>query len=257
MGTRFEGPRMARFLSLLFPLLLVQSSLACSAASERSRRAVTLPDHGLRSVLHRDLMEGYERDVIPMEAAPSVDSSVNAVIFNLGASVIRLDMDGVDVANNEQKPVLKMTSWLRMSWMDFRLKWNPEAYGGITNIRLPASKVWLPDVEVFDAVTFGPNSKDYSCHMKIGSWTYDAFHLDLSPFDNMQRESPYLVTSQDGDAKVTKYYDCCKEPYMNMDYKFTVRKSTALPAPVDDYFASYKNGSVLVSDPKTTKLRGY
>merc|ERR1712032_1803425 len=285
MGTRFEGPRMARFLSLLFPLLLVQSSLACSAASERSRRAVTLPDHGLRSVLHRDLMEGYERDVIPMEAAPSVDSSVNAVIFNLGASVIRMDMDGVDVANNEQKPVLKMTSWLRTSWMDFRLKWNPEAYGGITNIRLPASKVWLPDVEVFDAVTFGPNS--YSERMAEGPGhvvvyssgfvlyipavdiqlpcTYDAFHLDLSPFDNkthleldnMQRESPYLFTSQDGDAKVTKFYDCCKEPYMHMEYKFTVRKSTALPAPVDDYFASYKNGSVLVSDPKTTKLRGY
>ena len=83
-----------------------------------------------------------------MEAAPSVDSSVNAVIFNLGASVIRMDMDGVDLASNEHKPVLKMTSWLRMSWMDFRLKWNPEAYGGITNIRLPPSKVWLPDVEV-------------------------------------------------------------------------------------------------------------
>ena len=156
-------------------------------------------------------------------------------------------------------------------------------------------------LQVFDAVTFGPNSysermaegpghvvvyssgfvlyipavdiqlpctknsKDYSCHMKMGSWTYDAFHLDLAPFDNkthleldnMQRESPYLITSQDGDAQETKFYDCCKEPYKHMEYKFTVRKSTALPAPVDDYFASYKNGSVLVSDPKTTKLRGY
>ena len=84
------------------------------------------------------------RDVIPMEAAPSAQS---AIVFNLGASVIQMDMD---LANDEQnqKPVLKMTSWLRMSWMDFRLKWNPEAYGGITNIRLPATKVWLPDVEV-------------------------------------------------------------------------------------------------------------
>jgi len=243
-------------------------------------------------------MQGYERDVIPMESAPSADSDANAVVFNLGASVIRMDMN---LDSNEKKPVLKMTSWLRMSWMDFRLAWNPEAYGGLTNIHLPASKVWLPDVEVFDAVTFGPssfsermgegpghvvvyssgfvlyipavdiqlpctkNSKDYSCHMKMGSWTYDAFHLGLSPFDNkthmeldnLQRESPYLVTSQDGDSLQTKFYDCCKEPYKNMDYKFTVRASTALPAPVDDYFASYKKDGVLVSDPKTTKLRGY
>ena len=80
-----------------------------------------------------------------MEAAPSADSDANAVVFNLGASVIRMNMN---LDSNEKKPVLKMTSWLRMSWMDFRLKWNPEAYGGLLQIRLPASKVWVPDVEV-------------------------------------------------------------------------------------------------------------
>ena len=85
----------------------------------------------------------FFRDVIPMESAPSADSDANAVVFNLGASVIWMDLEKV-----VNKPVLKMTSWLRMSWMDFRLKWNPEAYGGLTNIRLPASKVWVPDVEV-------------------------------------------------------------------------------------------------------------
>ena len=79
-----------------------------------------------------------------MEAAPSVDSDANAVVFNLGTSVIRMDLD----EPLQKNPVLKMTSWLRMSWMDFRLKWDPEAYGGITNIRLPASKVWVADVEV-------------------------------------------------------------------------------------------------------------
>ena len=66
-----------------------------------------------------------------------------------------------------------------------------------------------------------------------------------------------IITSQDGDALTTKFYDCCKEPYKHMDYKFTVQHTSALPAPMDDYFASYKTDSVLVSDPKTTKLRGY
>jgi len=297
MGSRFQGSKMARVLA--FFAFLIHSSLGCGAVNERSRRSTALPDHGERSLLHRDLMEGYEKDVIPMEAAPNADNDADAVVFNLGASVIRMDMKNLE--SNELKPVLEMTSWLRMSWMDFRLKWNPEAYGGISQIRLPASKVWIPDIEVFSAVNFGPdsysqrmaagpghvvvyssgfvlyipavdiqlpcskNSKDYSCHMKMGSWTYDAFHLGLTPFDNkthldlenVQRESPYLITSQDGDAKKTKFYDCCKEPYPAMEYKFTVRKSSALPAPIDDYFASYKTDMLVTSNPKTTKLRGY
>ena len=61
-----------------------------------------------------------------MEAAPNADNDANAVVFNLGASVIRMDMKNLE--SDELKPVLEMTSWLRMSWMDFRLKWNPEVY---------------------------------------------------------------------------------------------------------------------------------
>ena len=61
-----------------------------------------------------------------MKAAPNADNDANAVVFNLGASVIRMDMKNLE--SNELKPVLEMTSWLRMSWMDFRLKWNPGVY---------------------------------------------------------------------------------------------------------------------------------
>merc|ERR1712013_788790 len=119
MGSRFQGSIMARVLA--FSALLIHSSLGCTVVSQRSRRSTALPDHGERSLLHRDLMEGYEKDVIPMEAAPNADNDANAVVFNLGASVIRMDMKNLE--NDELKPVLEMTSWLRMSWMDFRLKW--------------------------------------------------------------------------------------------------------------------------------------
>ena len=67
-----------------------------------------------------------------MEAAPNADNDANAVVFNLGASVIRMDMKNLE--SNELKPVLEMTSWLRMSWMDFRLKWNPEVFSVSTYI---------------------------------------------------------------------------------------------------------------------------
>ena len=67
-----------------------------------------------------------------MEAAPNADNDANAVVFNLGASVIRMDMKNLE--SNELKPELEMTSWLRMSWMDFRLKWNPEVFSVSTYI---------------------------------------------------------------------------------------------------------------------------
>ena len=61
-----------------------------------------------------------------MKAAPNADNGANAVVFNLGASVIRMDMKNLE--SDELRPVLEMTSWLRMSWMDFRLKWNPQVH---------------------------------------------------------------------------------------------------------------------------------
>ena len=67
-----------------------------------------------------------------MEAAPNADNDANAVVFNLGASVIRMDMKNLE--SDDLKPVLEMTSWLRMSWMDFRLKWNPEVFSFSTYI---------------------------------------------------------------------------------------------------------------------------
>ena len=67
-----------------------------------------------------------------MKAAPNADNDANAVVFNLGASVIRMDMKNLE--SDELKPVLEMTSWLRMSWMDFRLKWNPEVFSVSTYI---------------------------------------------------------------------------------------------------------------------------
>ena len=61
-----------------------------------------------------------------MKAAPNADNDANAVVFNLGASVIRMDMKNLE--SDELQPVLEMTSWLRMSWMDFRLKWSPQVH---------------------------------------------------------------------------------------------------------------------------------
>merc|ERR1719348_2622641 len=42
-----------------------------------------------------------------------------------------------------------------MSWLDYRLKWNPEQYKGVKNIRVPASMIWRPDISVYNQASFG------------------------------------------------------------------------------------------------------
>ncbi|TRY91191.1 hypothetical protein DNTS_013737 [Danionella cerebrum] len=40
--------------------------------------------------------------------------------------------------------------WLWQEWTDYKLRWNPEDYGGITSIRVPSETIWLPDIVVQD-----------------------------------------------------------------------------------------------------------
>lgn len=35
-------------------------------------------------------------------------------------------------------------------WFDHKLKWNPNEYGGIEDINLPAEQIWLPDIVLYN-----------------------------------------------------------------------------------------------------------
>merc|ERR1711892_520307 len=183
---------------------------------------------------------GYEKDAIPMLKPADKTSNVNAINVGVGFSIITMDYD-------------------------------PEHYEGITNIKIPATKIWRPDLSVYNAADFGAgsftdlyahapaNAIVYSsgkvlwippipmkvncqhdkvapasnpndpqeCNIKIGSWTYDGFHLNLTAYDgeevmelsDMTKNSPYVVMSQEGNAINSQYYDCCSEPYMSADFK--------------------------------------
>ena len=37
------------------------------------------------------------------------------------------------------------------AWIDDSLKWNPEDYGNINEIRVPQQSIWIPDVFLFTA----------------------------------------------------------------------------------------------------------
>lgn len=35
-------------------------------------------------------------------------------------------------------------------WIDYKLRWNPDKYGGITSIRVPSENLWLPDIVLYE-----------------------------------------------------------------------------------------------------------
>ena len=42
------------------------------------------------------------------------------------------------------------TLWLKQSWMDDRLAWNPDDWDSVQQLRLPAEEVWKPDLSNYN-----------------------------------------------------------------------------------------------------------
>jgi len=219
-----------------------------------------------------DLFEdtGYNKNAIPLEIPADKDSNKNALNVGVGMSIISMDYD--------QAGIMSASTWFKATWKDYRLQWDPKQYGGIENIKVPATMVWRPDLSVYNSADWAFGSFDdryasgitnaliYSngkvlwipplgvkvlcgepisteslddpvdCNIKIGSWTYDGHHLNLTAYagdevlelSDMSKNTPYIVTSQKGDAIQNKYYECCAEPYMSFNFGFTMKRAFAV-----------------------------
>ncbi len=40
--------------------------------------------------------------------------------------------------------------WLKQEWQDFNFRWNPADYGGVDQLHIPSSEIWLPDVVLYN-----------------------------------------------------------------------------------------------------------
>ena len=72
--------------------------------------------------------------------------------------------------------VLTSLIWLDLAWEDDYLKWDPANHGGLTRLELPPSKIWTPDIFLFNDVT--------------GHFS-----------DDLVRDSPLLVVSSEGHVR--------------------------------------------------------
>lgn len=35
-------------------------------------------------------------------------------------------------------------------WYDYKLKWNPDEYGGVDTLHVPSEHIWLPDIVLYN-----------------------------------------------------------------------------------------------------------
>lgn len=46
--------------------------------------------------------------------------------------------------------MFKHTCLLFQEWNDYKLKWNPDEYGGVDTLHVPSEHIWLPDIVLYN-----------------------------------------------------------------------------------------------------------
>ncbi len=52
----------------------------------------------------------------------------------------------VDLKNQ----IMTTNVWVEQKWMDYKLVWDPEDYGGVDMLFVPSQHIWLPDIVLFN-----------------------------------------------------------------------------------------------------------
>ncbi|ELT98376.1 hypothetical protein CAPTEDRAFT_62896, partial [Capitella teleta] len=211
-------------------------------ANEAERRLtnVLMTDYltNVRPVVHHD-----------MTVTVTLDLAINMII----------DLD-------ERNQLLKSNVWLRMHWIDTHLTWNSSEYEGIQNIRLPVSKIWRPDITLYNDVSedlpqietylatirsdggvswYAPAVLSSSCPLDVtyfpwdqqvcsmtwGSWSFDGTKVNL-----LNKSSKWDMTAflENGewellDTPLIRHVNnflCCVEPYPTLEFQMIIKRKS-------------------------------
>jgi len=190
---------------------------------------------------------------------PAVNES-DAVVLTFGLTLQQI----IDV--DEKNQLLTTNVWLNLEWDDANLRWNESEYGNVSDIRIPPSALWKPDIlmynsasEAFDGtyptnvvvtstgsctyippgifkstclidITWFPFD-DQDCEMKFGSWTYNGFKLDFQLKEEVGDTGTYVMNGEWAllgvPAKRNEViYECCPEPYLDITFIIKLRRRT-------------------------------
>ncbi|XP_071971423.1 neuronal acetylcholine receptor subunit alpha-6 isoform X1 [Engystomops pustulosus] len=202
--------------------------------------------------LFRKLFAHYNQYIRPVENVS------DPVMVHFEVAITQL------VNVDEVNQILETNLWLRHIWNDYKLKWNPVDFDGIEFMRVPADKIWKPDIVLYNNavgdfqvegktkallkynglinwsppaifksscpmdITFFPFDHQ-NCSMKFGSWSYDKAKIDLSIIGSKVDMKDFWENSEWEIVDASGYkhdikYNCCEEIYTDITYSFYIRR---------------------------------
>ncbi|XP_071167041.1 acetylcholine receptor subunit alpha-type acr-16-like [Mytilus edulis] len=199
------------------------------------------------------LLRNYDRSSRPVYQATT------PVIIRLGISLTQvLDVD-------EKNQVLTTNIWLDQEWLDHKLRWdNDTEFKHIKILRIPCDLIWLPDIILYNSVDshskgymkslamVGSNGNvfwppivrmrssckmdityfpfdDQICTLKLGSWAYDGFQVDVTnrtldvDLSNYVDNGEWTLIDTKAVRNV-KVYPCCPEPFPDVTFYLHLRR---------------------------------
>ncbi|OWF44950.1 acetylcholine receptor subunit alpha-like 2 [Mizuhopecten yessoensis] len=94
---------------------------------------------------------------------------------------------------NVVNEIVSLSGIMRMIWKDYRLTWDPQKYGGVEGMVLPANQVWLPTIVLMTAVdSIGHiGSEDFSVYVHYSGEIYwNPANILMSSCDANMRSFP-------------------------------------------------------------------
>ncbi|XP_069137242.1 neuronal acetylcholine receptor subunit alpha-9-like [Argopecten irradians] len=198
------------------------------------------------SALMSHVFTNYHKDIKPV---CDTDSPIEVRIGLALRQIIEL---------NEPKQLLQINAWLRLNWDDCNLAWNASEFDSIASLIVPVTKVWVPDITLYDnAESTVEGVKDYrlsigssgsvaynfptvitslcqvdvtyfpfdtqTCALTFGSWAYHGLQLNITN-KSVSGDLTSFVSNVEWDVKAINiirhviYYGCCPEPYPDVTF---------------------------------------
>ncbi|XP_012284549.2 acetylcholine receptor subunit alpha-like 1 [Orussus abietinus] len=185
--------------------------------------------------LYDDLLSNYNRLIRP------VGNNSDRLTVKMGLRLSQL----IDV--NLKNQIMTTNVWVEQEWNDYKLKWNPDDYGGVDTLHVPSEHIWLPDIVLYNnadgnyevtimtkailhhtgKVVWKPPAiyksfceidveyfpfDQQTCFMKFGSWTYDGYTVDLRHLAQSEDSNQIDVGIDLTDYYISVEWDIIKVP---------------------------------------------
>ncbi|KAE8743093.1 hypothetical protein FOCC_FOCC011339 [Frankliniella occidentalis] len=88
--------------------------------------------------LYDDLLSNYNRLIRP------VGNNSDRLTVRMGLRLSQL------IEVNLKNQIMTTNMWVEQEWNDYKLKWNPDDYGGVETLHVPSEHIWLPDIVLYN-----------------------------------------------------------------------------------------------------------